>query len=271
MTSHSESNAPRAEKTRFDVPARKNVKLKALLDRIRADAELRQLWKSANINAVDRSGISDHGEVHIRIVANAALRLYRLLVDGGVTPSCVQHHGLTVEDGEVIVVLAAALHDVGIGVHRDNHEAYSLILTYPKARALLKGLYGEPEWTIMVMEVQHAVISHRADIRCLTVEAGALKVADALDMTEGRSRIPFAAGEVNIHSVSAQAVASVAIEKGADRPVSVQINLTNSAGIFQIDELLRRKLANSSLESYIEVVAHIEGGKDGENVEYYRL
>ena len=41
-----------------------------------------------------------------------------------------------------------------------------------------------------------------------------LKVADTTDMTEGRSRIPFQAGQLNIHSISALAVKDVKIEKG---------------------------------------------------------
>jgi uncharacterized protein len=175
----------------FQVPARHNTKLQQLMDRINADAELLQLWKCANINAVERLNMSDHGEVHIRIVANAGLRILRLLVEAGVQPSVVSHYGLTNDEAEVIVVLAACLHDLGIAVHRDDHERYSLILAYPKARQLLSEIYPEPTLTIIVAETLHAVIAHRADIRCLTIEAGVLKVADALDMTQGRSRIPF--------------------------------------------------------------------------------
>ena len=80
---------------KFKIPLRNNKKLQVLLNRINADRELFQIWKCANVNAVDRSGINDHGEVHIRIVANAALRIVRLLVKGGVEPSVVTHHGLT--------------------------------------------------------------------------------------------------------------------------------------------------------------------------------
>ncbi len=253
------------------VPDRHNEKLHRLVERINADAELIQLWKCANVNAVDRTGISDHGEVHIRIVANAALRILRLLVEAGVEPSVVTHHGLTPEDAELVVVLAACLHDLGIAVHRDDHEWYSLILGYPKARQLLSGIYEEPALTIMVSEVLHAVIAHRWDVRCLTIEAGVLKVADALDMTEGRSRIPFEAGQVNIHSVSALAVENVAIERGEERPVRIAIRLGNSAGIFQVDELLKRKLQNSTLTPYVEVVAHLEGEMEKRLVGIYRL
>lgn len=253
----------------LQVPIRKNKKLKALLDHINEDAELAQLWKCANINAVDRSGINDHGEVHIRVVSNAALKILRLLVKGGVVPSVVGDHGMEVEDSELIVVLAAALHDIGISVHRENHEQYSVSLAYPKARYLLEGIYTEPALTTITSEVMHAVIAHNAQVTCLTVEAGILKVADALDMSQGRSRIPFEAGKVNIHSVSAQAIDSVAIESGADRPVKLVINLANSAGIFQVDELLRHKLKNSTIEMYVEILAKIEGNAERRVIEMY--
>lgn len=255
----------------FEVPARHNAKLQQLVSQINADAELVQLWKCANVNAVDRCGISDHGEVHIRIVANAALRILRLLTEAGIEPSVVSHHQLTTDDAEVIVVVAACLHDLGIAVHRDDHERYSLILGYPKARQLLTGLYDEPLLSTMAAEILHAVIAHRADVRCLTLEAGVLKVADALDMTQGRSRIPFETGPVNIHSVSALAVETVNIEKGVERPVRVTISLNNSAGIFQVDELLRRKLKNSTLAPYVEVVARVEGETERRLVEVYKL
>ncbi len=254
------------------IPVKDNRKLEALLQQIGEDAELNQLWRSANINAVDRFGISDHGEIHIRIVANAALRVFRLLVAGGVTPSLVKDYQLTPEDSEVVVVLAAALHDIGIAIHRDDHERYSLIMGYPKARQLLNGLYAEPALTAMVSETLHAIIAHSSDQRCLTIEAGCVKLGDALDMTEGRSRIPFDAGQINIHSVSALAVKSVKIVKGEERPVRIDVELHNSAGIFQMDNLLRRKLHNSPLVPYVEVrAAVVEGETEKRLMTEYRL
>lgn len=255
----------------FEVPARHNPRLQQLVEKINADEELVQLWRSANINAVDRLGMSDHGAVHIQIVANGALRLLRLLIEAGIQPSSVVDHGLENDDAEVIVVLAACLHDLGIAMHRDDHERYSLIFAYPKARALLEELYDEPARTAVVAEILHAMIAHRWDVRCLTLEAGVLKVADALDMSEGRSRIPFEAGQVNIHSVSARAVEGVRILKGEDRPIRIDVLLNNSAGIFQVDELLRRKLQHSTLEPYVEVVAHIEGEAERRLIGIYNI
>ncbi len=253
------------------VSTKGNQRLRTLLEAINADQELAQLWESANNNAVRRLGMSDHGPVHIQIVANACVRILRLLVEAGVQPGIVLDHGLTVEDAEVVVVTAACLHDIGMAVHRDNHETYSLILGYPKARQLLGLLYQEPILTTVVGEVLHAVIAHRWDVKPLTLEAGVLKVADALDMTQGRTRIPFEAGEVNIHSVSAQAVESVKIEKGTEHPVRIDITLNNSAGIFQVDELLKRKLANSTLAPFVEVVAQLETEKERRILQLYKF
>ena len=255
----------------FHIPTKSNSRLKRLLERIYENEELIQLWKCANVNAVDRSGINDHGEVHIRIVANAALRILRLLVKGGVTPSVVKNYGLETDDAEVIVVLAACLHDIGISVHRNDHEHYSLIFAYPKCRELLQGIYEEPNLTIVTSEIMHAIIAHNAKETCLTIEAGVLKVADALDMKEGRSRIPFESGKVNIHSISAKAVDEVDIEAGDERPVKLVITLANSAGIFQVDELLRHKLQNSSIADYVEVTARIEGEMERRIIGTYKL
>jgi len=255
----------------FEVPTRHNARLQALVERINGDAELWQLWRCANITAVDRLGLSDHGEVHIRIVANAALKILRLLDEANVQPSLVVNYGLTAEDAEVVVVLASCLHDIGIAVHRDEHEIFSVALSYSKARQLLGGLYEEPQLTIMVSETLNSVISHRWDMQCITIEAGVVKVADALDMTAGRSRIPFEAGKINIHSVSALAVEAVNIEKGEERPVKVEIIMSNSAGIFQVDELLKRKLRNSSIAPYVEVVARIEGETERRILGVYKL
>src|ERR687898_808181 len=52
----------------------------------------------------------------------------------------------------------------------------------------------------------------------LLVEAGVVRVADALDMAQGRSRIPFEAGQIGIHSLSAAAIDEVKIEAGDELP-----------------------------------------------------
>jgi hypothetical protein len=255
----------------LNLPTRHNEKLRQLVARLDRDVELHTLWHCANINAVDRAGITDHGEVHIKIVTNIALKIVRLLMEAEVPMGVVRDHGLTNEDAEVVVVLAACLHDLGISIHRSNHEQYSLFLADRKAREVLEGLYEMRDRTILVAETLHAVIAHRWDVDCLTTEAGAVKVADALDITEGRSRIPFEAGKTDIHAISALAIDHVDIRKGEETPIVVEIAMNNAAGIFQVDELLKRKLRSSSIAPYVRVLARIEGETDKRILEFYTI
>ena len=267
-----EEAAPRAPTARrLRVPARHNARLARVVDHINGDLELQQLWKCANVTAVDRLGMTDHGPVHIRIVINIALRLLRLLVDAGVETSIARDYGMSVDDAEVVVTLAAAMHDIGMSIHRSGHEQYSLGLAAPKIRETIAEIYQEPERTIIASEALHAIISHRSDMRGLTVEAGCVKVADALDMSKGRSRIPFEAGKIDVHSLSAAAIDSVTIRKGAKRPVGISVAMNNSAGIFQLDELLKPKIASSGIAQYVEVVASIEGETERRLLPVYNL
>ncbi|MFL5960131.1 MAG: phosphohydrolase, partial [Gaiellaceae bacterium] len=116
-----------------------------------------------------------------------------------------------------------------------------------------------------------AIISHRADGEPLTVDAGIVRVADALDMAKGRSRIPFEKGSLSMHSLSAAAIEDVTISDGEDRPIKIEILMNNSSGIFQVDGLLKAKLRGSGLEPYVEVVAHIDTETERRLVPMYRL
>ena len=256
---------------RIRMPARANRKLREVLDRVNADAELKALWHVSNVNAIARLQINDHSWVHIQIVANIALKLLRQLTKHGIEPSLVADYGFERDDAEVALVLGALLHDTGMSVHRDSHEDFSLFLAANKARELLTGTYEEPELTVMVSEVLHEITSHRASGRPLTLEAGILRVSDALDMAKGRSRIPFAQGQMSIHSLSAAAIDDVKILDGERRPILIEIVMNNSSGVYQVDGLLKEKLRGSGLEPYVEVVAHIDTEAETRLVPMYRL
>jgi metal-dependent HD superfamily phosphatase/phosphodiesterase len=256
---------------RINVPARGNARLRRVLQRTNQDDGLKAWWHVANVNAVRRLGINDHSWIHVQIVANIALKLLRQLAKRGVRPALVSDYGMEQDDAEVVVVVASLLHCVGMAVHRDRHEDWSLMLAEPKARELLDGLYEEPVHTVVVSEVLQAITSHRIDGRPLTLEAGIVRVADALDMAEGRSRIPFERGSVSIHSLSAAAIDSVSIGAGGERPVLIEITMNNSAGVYQVDELLRAKLLGSGLEPHIEVIARVESETEKRLVEVYRI
>src|ERR671936_824550 len=256
---------------RIRVPVRGNRKLRTLIERANADRQLKGWWHVANVNATLRLENNDHSWVHIQIVANIALRLLRLLTKHGVEPSLVRDYGLERDDAEVAVMLGALLHCVGMSVHREGHEDFSLFLAEPKIRELLDGLYEEPELTVIASEVLGAIPSHRDYGKPLTLEAGIVRVADALDMEQGRSRIPFARGSISIHSLSAAAIEDVAIKDGEERPILIEITMNNSSGIYQVDGLLKAKLQGSGLEPYVEVVAHIDTEAEKKLVPIYRL
>src|SRR5712692_10727256 len=206
---------------RINVPTRANRKLRTLIERVNTDNQLKAWWHASNVNAVVRLGINDHSWVHIQIVANIALKLLRQLTKHGVEPGLVKDYGMSRDDAEVVVALGALLHCIGMAVHREGHEDFSLFLAEPKIRELLTGLYDEPELTVIASEVLQAITSHRDYGVPLTLEAGIVRVADALDMAKGRSRIPFERGRVTIHSLSAAAIEDVVIADGEGRPIRI--------------------------------------------------
>ncbi len=272
-TRRSRSIADRlANRLRINVPGPgTNERLARVIEIINEDDELYALWIAANVNAVERLGMTDHGPVHVKIVMNIADKLFRLLMAHGVEPSVVRNYALTLDDAELVVSLAALLHDVGISIHRADHESFSLFIAERKLSELLREVYDLATATVIRSEVLHAIIAHRSGGKPLTLEAGIVRVADALDMAKGRSRIPVSGGSMSIHSVSAAAIEAVHIEAGDSKPVRVRIELTNSAGIFQLDQLFREKLSGSGLEPYIELEADFSGEEETRIVERYRL
>jgi metal-dependent HD superfamily phosphatase/phosphodiesterase len=248
------------------LPCGNNEKLSALCHSISQDQQLQTFWKCANVMAIDRMGYTDHGPIHVKIVANSALKLLRLLVESGITPSIVKNYELTTDDAEVVVVLGSIFHDLGMAVVREHHEEYSLFLSLQFLDRHLSKIYSVEHATIVTSEVLHALSTHHHQRESLTVEAGVVRVADALDMEQGRARIPFKAGKIDIHSVSALSITSVNIEKGVTKPVSINITMTSPAGIFQVDQLLRGRIQNSGLEEFIHVMAKISDARTGTQV-----
>jgi metal-dependent HD superfamily phosphatase/phosphodiesterase len=251
-------------------PTRGNRKLEQFLEALNADEQVRAWWHMTQVTS-ERLGMSDHSWVHFQIVLNIGLRLLRLFSRGGIEPAMVTDHRMSERDAEVVVAGAALLHDTGMSIHRADHEAYSLFLVEPKLRKLLDGIYKEPELTVVVSETLHAIIGHRRRGEPYTVEAGIVRIADALDMAHGRSRIPFEAGQVGIHSLSAAAIDEVRIEKGEKLPVKIEIVMNNSAGIFQVDDLLATKLRGTPLEGHVEVVAEVEGETEKRLLTSFRI
>ncbi len=242
----------------LNVPAGDNRVLGILKDRIERSAELTTLWKCSNVIAMNRLGYSDHGKKHVEIVADNALRILKLVMDYGAQPSCVRDYGLSRDDAEAILFLGACLHDIGHSVHRDDHTQYGICLAAPLLRRILADVYPQEKLTIVTSEVLHCIAVHHKDSRPLTLEAGILRVSDALDMAHGRTRLwDDTYNNSNIHAVSARAIDAVEILPGKSKPVLVSIKMSGSAGVFQVDELLRPKLAGSGLQGLVQIEAHV--------------
>jgi metal-dependent HD superfamily phosphatase/phosphodiesterase len=256
---------------RVRAPTRGNRRLEQLLAAVNDDPQLKAWWHVSAVNATRRLGMSDHSWVHVQIVLNIGLRLARLLFRRGVTPSMTVDYGMSERHAEVVVAAGCLFHCVGMSIDREDHERFSLFLTADKLGELLAGIYEEPERTIIVSETLHAINGHRRNGAPRTVEAGIVRVADALDMARGRSRVPFEAGHQNIHSLSAYAIEQVKIAPGRDRAVRVEIEMSNSAGIFQVDELLATKLRGSGLEEHIEVIARIDAEHERRLIPVFRI
>jgi hypothetical protein len=255
---------------RVTAPSERNDKLAGLLREVNADEQLKARWYMQQVTA-ERLGMSDHSWVHLRIVLNIALRIFRILHSTGVQSSVERDHGLGADDAEVVIAGACLMHDLGMSIHRVDHEAFSLFLAADRLPDLLARVYEEPERTIVASEILHAIIAHRTGGTPLTLEAGVVRVADALDMEHGRARVALETTLPNIHSLSAAAIDDVRIMQGKERTIRVEVDMNNSAGVFQLDELLARKLRGSGLEEHIEVIARIDAEHEKRLLTIYRI
>jgi metal-dependent HD superfamily phosphatase/phosphodiesterase len=264
------SPAEAIAEAKVHAPTRGNRRLERFLEAVNADERVRAWWYMAQVTST-RLEMSDHSWVHVQVVLNISLRLLRLLAKADIEPAMVVDHGMKQRDAEVVVAGGALLHDAGMSIHRADHEAYSLFLIADRLDLLLADVYDEPERTVVIAEMLHAVIGHRRRGEPYTIEAGVVRVADALDMAQGRSRLPIEGGRYGIHALSAAAIDEVRIEAGEERPVKIEIEMNNSAGIFQVDDLLATKIRGTPLEGHVEVIAEVSGETEKRLLPSFRL
>ena len=245
----------------FSLPCEKNKFLSQVAERIRKDEEIDLLLRMSNVTAIDRLGFNDHGPTHVKIVANSSLQILGILIKRGIVPSVVKNYKMDNDAAEVIVVTASILHDIGHAIQREGHELLSTIIAGPIIKRLLEDIYPPEQAEILRYEILHAIYCHEDNHTPLTIEGGVMKVADALDMEKGRARIPYQIGSINIHSLSALAIDKVWIQEGEERPIQVIIDMTNPAGIFQVDELLKGKMQTSNVEKFFNIQARLKEGK----------
>ena len=231
-------------------------KAKKMWELLRDDPEANANWDMANYIAVSRLGFNDHGDVHVKIVAANALKMLRLLLGNGILTSVMKERAGDEDDVHLIVLAGALLHDIGNQVHRKDHNVSGVYLAVPLLNRLLPKIYEDEEIMYQIRgHILHCIYSHEFEIKDLTEEAALVGIADGTDMTKGRGRIAFDKGNVNIHTVSALSIEKVDISQGDAMPIRICIELNNSAGVFQVQETLGKKITGGPLEEYFEVVA----------------
>jgi len=234
----------------------KYPKARKMYELLLNDPEVNACWDMADYIAVQKLRYNDHGQTHAIIVAAFALEMLELLHEAGHEPDIVADGFGDMDDAALIVLTAALLHDIGNQVHRENHSFFSAVLAAPILTRLLPKIYDHPEIAAEIRGfILHAIHSHEKEIPSLTTEASIICIADGCDMFKGRGRLPFDLGNVNIHTVSALSISNVKVEKGERRPVRIVVEMDNSAGIFQVQELLKEKIDSGVLSDKIEIVA----------------
>ncbi len=235
--------------------------LRSAYEFLEADEEVQSLVEMANIMAVGRLRYNDHGVVHSRIVSGAALEILDLLTRAGVRPSSLEVGiSRSAEEAAVVVLASAYLHDIGNAVHRVNHEFVGSLLAKDIVDRMLAdvlpGVEGKRR-RMLRQEVLHAIYATETNTQALTVEAGVVKVADGADMAEGRARIPYKLGKIDMHSTSALSIKRVDISAGIARPVSIEVYMDNFAGLFQVEAVLKPKMVTTRIADHFEVLVKV--------------
>ncbi len=262
--SHTKITKDSLSQIKISVSTEGNKILEEVVKRINGNDEIKTLWKIINVNAIDRLGYTDHGPAHFQIVANYGLQIAGILTKKGIKFSVVTDFGLTNDHAETVIFLGCIMHDLGMSIHRINHEIFSLFMARDFLKEILSFLPIE-EQTVVISETLHAIISHSHGSagKTSTVEGGIVRIADALDMSKGRSRIPYKMGRIDIHSVSANAIRSVEVGEGKEKPVEIRIKMTTEAGVFQVDDFIEEKLSVSGLAKHVDVKSFLlEEGRE---------
>ncbi|HIH02100.1 TPA: HD domain-containing protein [Thermoplasmata archaeon] len=226
---------------------------------LQTDEEVSTLLNLANFIAVRKLGYNDHGPIHARICAANGVRILQVLLQNAdVKLDTVHGLGMTEDDAYLVILAACMLHDVGNAVHRDDHEVFSVVLAKPLLERLLAGIYPDvSDRAQVISQVLHALYAHDHGENALTMEAAIVVVADGSDITKGRGRLSFDLGQHDIHSISALSIESVDIGKGETKPIEIHVTMSSSAGIYQVQETLGKKVMTSPLKDYVEIVADL--------------
>ncbi len=217
--------------------------------------------RSANRMAVSRLGYTDHGAVHAEVATWNALKVFDIL-NQTFRPNVVAEGIGDTDDARLVVLASTYLHDIGMVVHRNEHNQASVNLASPILESKLMDIYDDPAMATDILSfILHGIYAHDDDTQCLTFEAGIAKLGDGCDMTKGRTTVPFQKGKVDIHSVSAMAINNVIPEHGESKPLRITVAMDNPAGVFQVQAVLEKKISTSGLHDYIDIDVLVNGDR----------
>ena len=227
------------------------------------DDELQAAQEYANTVSIVRLGFNDHGPVHMRTVTMNALIMLRLLRQEDIKMSLEKDECGDFEDSLIAVVCASLLHDLGMGIGRQDHEINGIYLALPILNRILAEVYkGDVRKQAMVRALTlEGITGHMGSRTIHSLEAGVVQVADGCDMTKGRARIPLALGQTtkggHIHQYSANSIEEVNVGAGTEKPIRIDVHMSNESGFFQVEEVLLKKIAGSTAKPFVELYAQV--------------
>ncbi len=234
--------------------------LTRMLEFLRRDKQVNMLLEISNTVTMHRLGYTDHGNVHGSIVAYNAMKALNIYYGKGIVPSLMnEDKWAKLEDSLEVMLMAGYLHDIGNSINREEHEIHGLVLVKP----IIDRYYidNDPK-NDKVCErkkslILEAVRCHMGTLTPSSLEAKILPIADACDMEQGRARIPYSKGKKDIGNLSALAIKMVRLREGEKKPLKIYVEMDSSAGIFQIEELLIKKIKAARMEEFVEISANI--------------
>ncbi len=231
----------------------------SILKHLEDDPEVLGYLRMANVTLVSHLGYNEHGINHARIVTTSSVQIFHMLKKA-VKFSVMEDLKKTEADTELAIVVGAFLHDIGNSVHRNDHFIHGVTLAPPILDRHLAQFYSGKTLAEMKALILQIIYSHDESVPAIIPEAGVVTVSDGTDISSGRAITAYTRGKLDIHSISAMSIQKLEIQPGKQKPVRFHVTMRESAGIFQVQEVLGPKLASSGLKDHIEVyVETLEG------------
>jgi len=236
-----------------------------VMEYIISDKEIQILQDYANIVSIKRLGYNDHGPVYMRKAALNAILMFDLLTQAEIKLNLEKEKIGTADDSKIAIIIAAMIHDIGMTISRQGHEYMSVNLALPIINRILEKFYQDEIAKKIIMKslIIECIFGHMATQAIHSLEAGLVLIGDGCDMEQGRSRISTMLSEQprqgDIHRYSSTGIDRVNIIKGEKKPIQIKVDMSESVGFFQVEEVLFPKIKSSPVRKYIELFAGVKG------------